>query len=475
MKRFTVFLIVCIYLISPFTLAQHLRLNGTGTIRISCSGVNTELPVSVEILHSFPAFGYDEQWDTLSAARRTVWLSCPVRAAQQVFINIGSKRLNVFLAPSDTILININSPAFNPAYTIEGRNKEIQNYYLAKTAKFPVSPGQQVMNAGVGDAGLHEVKALADSLFKLETSFFNEYAKALPEWFKRYETDAIRYSDAYIRLYAYHYWQDVKRQAAKTPVTYFNFLQTIPARNAAALYDYNYLFFLREYVRFKSPQKIPGKSSQNSILADYRMHVALLGRRIGEFFTLFTVSETLNDDPQQVEKELAGLPVLQSHSFLVPYLQESASQRISFLSAGKSSPNFILSDTRDSLISLSQFKGQVVYLSFWFAGCKGCIEEFPYENELVEKLKGNPVQIISICTRTSPGKWMDKIREYGLKTLNLYANAEWGSTLEKKFGINVYPQYVLIGPGGEIIENFTNRPRNGAYEKIMQVLAVTGY
>jgi peroxiredoxin len=459
------------FLMSTFTVAQRLSTDGRATIRLSSPDLVTDIPISVDVIHSFPAYGFYEQQDTLSATHRTIWLSFPVHTLQQVIVMIDSKKLDLLMLPSDTISINIDSSKPNITYQIEGKNKQIQDYYQARFVQFPVSAGQQLMNAGAGDVPLGDFKILADSLLDLEMAFLNKHAKALPSWFIRYETDAIRYTNAYIRLYSYHYRQTVKQLAVNAPVNYFNFLQTLPIRNAAALYDYAYLSFLREYVIYTSTNKGLSPQLQDNILFEYRNNVELFGNRIGEFFTLFTISELLNDNPRQVERDLAELPALKSYSSLLPYLKESASQRINLLGTGKNSPNFILPDALDSLVSLKQFRGQVVYLSFWFAGCKGCIKEFPYENELVAKFKGKPVQIISICTRTAREKWLKKISQYDLKTLNLYANSQWRSTLEKKFGINVYPQYVLIGPDGNIIENFTSRPSNGAYDKIMNALS----
>lgn len=90
---------------------------------------------------------------------------------------------------------------------------------------------------------------------------------------------------------------------------------------------------------------------------------------------------------------------------------------------------------------------------------------------MVEKFNGSPVKIISICTRTSKEKWLEKINSFGIKTINLYANPSWGAKLEEKFGITVYPHYVLIGHDGNVIENFTSRPGDGASWKIEKALS----
>lgn len=472
MKWFAVCFVFWISLLNTFSFAQELNLNGTATIKLSNVSPSTDLPISVEVLHSFPAYGFYEQRDTLSATGKPIWVTFPIHTVQNVFVNISTKKLNLLMMPSDTIYISIDSSKPGPAaYAIEGRNKQIQDYYEAKSARFPVLPSDQVMNAGVGDATLSDFKVLADSLYKLEKDFLDENAKGLSPWFIRFETDAIKYGNAFLRLYVYQYRHQVKHPDTNAPDNYFNFLQTVAIRNTPALYDYNYLQFLEAYVKYKSANNTKALPSQSNISTNYQKNTGLLGKQIGAFFTLYMISNALNNNPRQVEIEIDKLPALQTYSNLIAYLKQNASQRIKLLSAGKKSPNFILSDTQDSLVSLKQFRGQIIYLSFWFAGCKGCIEEFPNENELVEKFKGKPVQIVSICTRTTREKWLEKISQYGLKTVNLYANSQWGNALEEKFGINVYPQYVLIGSDGAIIENFTSRPSQGASVEIEKALS----
>ncbi|QRR00175.1 TlpA family protein disulfide reductase [Dyadobacter sandarakinus] len=463
-------LILALFFIGNTVFSQVLNLKGQGIIKIEGIESDTSIPVSVEVLHSFPAYGSFEQQDTISTMHHTVQFTCPVYTIQQVSVTIADKKLSVILEPSDTVFVRMKGSINDVAFEIDGKNKAIQDYYLAKAKQYPVSVGQQVMNAGVGDLSLDAFMHLADSLFMSESAFLNSNSQALPQWFLRYEKDAIRYSDAYLRLYIYQYRKAVKHAAANTPANYFDFLKKLEIRNLSALYNYAYLFFLREYVSYKSAantqSSAPGKKN-NSV---YKQNVGLLGQQTGEFFTLFTISESLNDNPRQVEKSLAEIPVPHFYPALVPYLKESASQRIGVLRSGKPSPNFVLTDEQDSLVSLKDFRGQIVYLSFWFAGCKGCIQEFPFEKELVAQFKNEPVKIISICTRTTREKWLEKINQFGLNTINLYANATWGNTLEEQFAIHVYPQYVLIGRDGSVIENFTARPSNGASEKIAKAL-----
>lgn len=469
-------LIICLIFWITFNIsesfAQKLSLTGSSTIRLEYQNPKSGLPVTAEIIHSFPMDNYSQVNDTLSASKPVLWLSCPVNVSQEGFVTVGDQKLHLFLIPSDTIFIKIDGSKPGPACLIEGKNKQIQQYYLAKSAKFPVTLGQQIMNAGTGDLDLISFKKLANSLYVLDRAFLQTYEskRLLPSWFVRFESDAIQYQNAYLRLYIPGYRKQVGTSPGKVPEDYFYFLDSLQIRNVTALYDCAYLDFLSEYFKYKSINAGQNKQKSSTISADYETAKLLLGKQIGEFYTIFSISGGLNNNPEQVKTDLSKLVFSKSSDYLIAYLKQEASKRINILKAGKNSPNFFLEDTRDSLVSLSQFKGQVVYLSFWFAGCKGCIHEFPFENEMVKKFASSPVKIISICTRTTKEKWLEKIDSFGLKTINLYANPSWGNKLEEKFGINVYPQYVLIGPDGNIIENFASRPSNGASGKIEKAL-----
>lgn len=469
---FIIFLIFWINFNISDSYAQKLSLTGSSTIRLEYQNPKSDLPVTVEIIHSFPMNTYSQVNDTLSAAKPVLWLSCPVHVSQEGFVTVGDQKLHLFLIPSDTIFIKIDGSESNSVCLIEGKNKQIQKYYQAKSAKFPVALGQQIMNAGTGDLDLISFKKLADSLYFLDQAFLQTYESKmlLPSWFVRFESDAIQYQNAYLRLYIPGYRTQVGTSPGKVPEDYFHFLDSLSIRNVAALYDYSYLNFLDEYVKYKFGDIGQNKQKDSNVSSFYETAKLLLGRQIGEFYTIFSISGGLSNNPEQVKTDLSKLVFSKSSDYLIAYLKQEASKRINILKAGKNSPNFFLEDTRDSLVSLSQFRGQIVYLSFWFAGCKGCIHEFPFENEMVKKFAGSPVKIVSICTNTSKEKWLEKINSFGLKTINLFADPSWGNKLEEKFGINVYPHYVLIGPDGNIIENFASRPSNGASGKIEKAL-----
>ncbi len=63
-------------------------------------------------------------------------------------------------------------------------------------------------------------------------------------------------------------------------------------------------------------------------------------------------------------------------------------------------PDFELPNMDGKPVKLSNFKGQVVIVSFWASWCAPCLDEFPSMIELVEKLKGQ-VKLVAVLQDSS--------------------------------------------------------------------------
>lgn len=445
-------------------MAQEIEIDGTTVLHVSFSDAVGEVPISVMVPQLFPARDISYVSDTISINSRQITLRCPVRSIQLANISIQDRNLSLLMIPGDTLSISIESDIH-----VTGKTSQIQQYYKARNRQFPIHVSQLLITAGADTPDLHAFKAQADSVYSLDLQFWSEYQEhhVLPAWFIRYESDAIRYRNAWLRCYMITYQKFAQKKSGTLPPDYFDFLKTLPVRNEAAMYDDYYMRFLYDYVRYRA--KV-GTTEFNQAV-EFGLAKEMLGDKIGDWYRLFSISSYLQGDPGKVKSEIHKYTFPASSEYLVKYLLDRVQDQDHILSSGVEAPDFFLEDRRDSLISLSDFRNHIVYLSFWFPGCKGCIHEFPFENALVEKFKGQPVRIINICTRTTKRTWTSMIDKYGLKTLNLYANDSWRERLEQKYGIGVYPHYVLIDEHGRVIENYATRPSKDASVKIESALS----
>lgn len=66
--------------------------------------------------------------------------------------------------------------------------------------------------------------------------------------------------------------------------------------------------------------------------------------------------------------------------------------------AGEASLPFALRDVNGQEVSLEQYKGQVVVLSFWATWCGPCKQEMPHLNKMYTELKDKGFVVLSISS-----------------------------------------------------------------------------
>ena len=71
---------------------------------------------------------------------------------------------------------------------------------------------------------------------------------------------------------------------------------------------------------------------------------------------------------------------------------------------GVPAPNFILPDLDGKMVSLSDYKGKVVFLNIWATWCPPCVEEMPSMEKLYQELKGEPFEILAVNIDASGAK-----------------------------------------------------------------------
>lgn len=65
-------------------------------------------------------------------------------------------------------------------------------------------------------------------------------------------------------------------------------------------------------------------------------------------------------------------------------------------SIGKAAPDFEMTDMSGRKFHISDYKGRVVVLDFWYVWCKPCIAKFPAIKKMLEKYKDEPLATIGI-------------------------------------------------------------------------------
>ena len=147
----------------------------------------------------------------------------------------------------------------------------------------------------------------------------------------------------------------------------------------------------RPKLRFALATYLSARAKLPSLIADNPEQAAEFG---AERAAQLSKVDVLNLETQALNL-FDGLAAEQAKDEFVPGVTlaeaaRSAAYEIRNLSIGKKAPEIVGEDLDGRPMRLSDYRGQVVILSFWLCKCSPCIEFARHERDLVERFAGRP-------------------------------------------------------------------------------------
>lgn len=112
-------------------------------------------------------------------------------------------------------------------------------------------------------------------------------------------------------------------------------------------------------------------------------------------------------------------------------------------------PDFELNDLAGKPVKLSQFKDQVVILSFWASWCDPCVEEFPSMVKLTEKFKGKVV-LLAVSADRSQSDIESFLKPYGALPEGVVVVWDKDRKVAEQYGTEALPESFIMAPGLKI-------------------------
>lgn len=110
---------------------------------------------------------------------------------------------------------------------------------------------------------------------------------------------------------------------------------------------------------------------------------------------------------------------------------------------GAQAVDFVLEDMKGKKHILSELKGKVVVLNFWFIECKPCVMEMPELNDLVTEFKGKEVIFLAIAVNKK-----EQLKKF-LKTTDFsYKVLPNGQSVSDSYGVKGFPTNLIIDKNG---------------------------
>jgi len=397
-----------------------------------------------------------------------------IDSIQDIYLYLDNDAITVFAVPGDTIEVNWDQKNFKNTFKINSPSAERAQDLSTMMAIYK-ERRQPFLDL---NKKLHEAKELADSSkYRLINDAYNAELNIIfsaPR--TKYSITKIFY-DAYFKhvellrglrgnlLNVYKLKTDdryLSPEFTKFDHTYLSeeiFIQSAPYRD-----------FLFDQVRFYQPFKYfsalngAGYAAFNPVKKDYQSGQAFLNIiPIRDWFSakaiMFGFEHYDFKDVKAVYEDYLLQGSTPAYLDTVKTFYTNASK----LAPGQPAPAFSLKDMKGKSVSLTDFKGKVVYIDFWGVYCGPCIGDIKENGTKVhEKYKDKDVVFLNICVDEKGSTWTNKVKELKLDGVNIVAEGWTTNQVCKDYNINGIPHYVLIDKEGKIINN--NAP--GLYQLV---------
>jgi len=196
-------------------------------------------------------------------------------------------------------------------------------------------------------------------------------------------------------------------------------------------------------------------------------------KEVADYFMFYYTSMYLKDEtPGERDKALEGFRKFVTNERYTSQLNRIVEDAGKFGSDAEAY-DFSLEDVNGKTVTLSSFKGKIVYIDFWATWCAPCRGEIPYLNKLKEELKDNK-DIVFICVSTDEDrakeKWKQMVKDMGMTDYQVFAGDK-GSDIKRYYKITGIPHFTIIGKDGKIYKNQTIRPSNPQTKSVLVNLA----
>ena len=123
---------------------------------------------------------------------------------------------------------------------------------------------------------------------------------------------------------------------------------------------------------------------------------------------------------------------------------------------GDMSIDFSYPNIAGEMISLSSFRGRLVYVDVWATWCGPCIAELPSLERLQKDYENMDIVFLSVSVDTDKEAWEKMLNEDQLDGVQLWADG-W-SQITKSYAIFGIPRFMLVDRSGELIAVDAPRP-----------------
>jgi thiol-disulfide isomerase/thioredoxin len=378
-------------------------------------------------------------------------------------VKIGKFQFPLYLAPGSDISVTFDADYPDALPVIKGKGARENSYMLAYQQDIePENSRSYFINLISGSTPEDFSVAVENSLTE-KLSYLNDF-QGFSELDKNFvsKLENIYAYERYELLMLFpRVWSSSNPEVElEMPEDYFDFLTDEEIFNDTAANSMPYFAFANEYLakcvadneeptddsqvsfqnNFLTASQVFSGKTRDAMLAKTMLDMIRYGNfdKASEFFTLF------------LEKITPGY----YKDFVSAEYETTAA-----VTPGKPAPDFTLEDIDGNPVSMSDFRGKVVYLDFWASWCGPCMRQMPAMKELKKRMEGKDVVFLYISIDEDQEAWRNTVAREEIVGVHLNV-AGRHQPVPASYVVRGIPKFYLIGRDGMIIDNVPPRPSN---------------
>lgn len=420
-----------------------------------------------EIFYMKDFINYNRQTYTVNAEEESFRFEMEIEHPVTAYLSLGNQQLPLFLNHDASLTVYADMEQWQETLGFSGSLKDENRFMAAFRDQVEPKYNQRQMIDYFRDASPEEFAEFGAEMVREATNLLEEERFSTSETFNNYFLTEIHYQmfSNLLNYPVYHQYFNQAETTPKLPDDYYSFLGQAADFQDEKLFTSSYTSFLTEYLRHMIGQEretIP--EGMSDFEKNMWMAEELLEGKTLDFARASLINFQLNHgDFETASEAYHEFSQLSTHPDLTDLLEETYESALK-VSPGSEAPAFTLSDMEGSEVSLSDFRGQVVYLDFWASWCGPCMREVPYAKELKKRFQEhNDLVFLYISVDEDEEAWRNTVENHEIQGVHLNVNG-MRHEVPNSYNVRGVPTFFLIDRDGFILDNNPSRPSGASID-----------
>lgn len=387
-------------------------------------------------------------------------------------LRIGRLEMPVYIEPGDDLVVA--GDASNPMETIvySGKGSANNNFLLDYQREIDVVTGDRFIAIRAGQLSPEAFVMFLDSVQDVKSAWLAErgITSSLSAGFVVYFETRIKY-ERYTKMLDYPVLFQRANQlpsAPSVPDGYYAFLNDRGLFDDVNLENPAYVNFLLSYLthyRQHVVEDVDSGMAPNQL--NYHLAAKALDGASRDFVQALMLGRELSygkmEEAENLYKQFISGNGSEKYKNRIMTIHDNMQK----LTSGNPAPDFTMTDIDGNEVSLSDFRGKVVYLDFWASWCGPCMREMPYFKELKARMADQTdLVFMYLSIDTDREAWMNTIDRHDITGIHFNTpGRERG--VPALYNVKWIPSFFIIGRDGNM---FDNRPPMPSDPEIDEVL-----